>query len=217
MEYITSKSEMVESLYGMFDALNFELYGGKITRPVIDVSVLSSCAKSRCAQNVWRIGDNKVQEVIFSGEFVGNSNTSTEDLVVEMLRCMVKLYCHDNKIKCTSRGGTYYNSRFKRVAEEHGLVSCGKDDSGYRKYKLTDEMSGVVESLGNKIYVARAKYVHGSMPDDPRAAMTQTEYGIRKFHNYRFVCPKCGAIARSGKPLNILCGDCNVKFTESYA
>ena len=216
MEYITSKSEMVESLYGMFDALNFELYGGKITKPVIDVAVLSSNADSRCACDVWSVGDNKVQEVIFSGEFVGNPNTTTAELVKEMLCCMVKLYCQENKIKCTSRGGTYYNYRFLKVAEEHGLVSCGRNGSGFREYKLSDKVSDIVDSLENKIYVARAKYVHGMVPSTSQPVMTKTEYGIRSHHNFRFVCPQCGAIARSGKSLNLICGDCNVKFAESY-
>ena len=36
----------------------------------------------------------------------------------------------------------------------------------------------------------------------------------RPNHNHRYVCPVCKNIARSGKVLNLICGDCMAAMVE---
>lgn len=55
-------------------------------------------------------------------------NYPIEETLDTMIHEMVHLYCRENNIKETSRGGKYHNGKFKAEAEKRGLecYQCGQ-------------------------------------------------------------------------------------------
>lgn len=121
-----------------------------------------------------------------------------------LLHEMVHLYNLQNDIKDTSRGNGYHNKRFKEEAEKRSLnISCSPK-IGWSDTKLNDEARQLVADKANAtaFTLSRARAVDdGDMPAPKPKSSTR-----------KYICPVCGAIIRSTKEVNVICGDCDVAF-----
>ena len=117
------------------------------------------------------------------------------------------------EVSDTSRGGTYHSKVFKQAAEPHGLVCTRTEKYGWSDTStiLSDELIEWVllhdefreielcrTSPGFVAFGVGSKAADGSTP-------TPT---VVKTNSHRFVCPKCGMIARTTRAAQLICGDC---------
>ena len=126
---------------------------------------------------------------------------------------LVHEMCHiyNNEVLNTqdcSRGGTYHNREFKKAAEAHGLNVTRSDKYGYSHTSPSDMLLEwcMTHDL-REIELCRMDIERGSASGSRAVGGSAT---VRRTanHNHRFVCPKCGAVARAGRSLNLVCGDC---------
>ena len=96
-------------------------------------------------------------------------------------------------IKDTSNHNRYHNKRFKKVAEEHGLIVEYYTSVGWSKTSLSEETKAYVKKLNIKTFKYRRKYVYKGS-------------NLR-----RFSCPICnGPKVYSIKDQGVLCGNCKI-------
>lgn len=199
-KYITTLEELRSFLYELFDALNYDIFEGEIPKPEIIVGVLKPNQSFRLTNPVWGYKSNITSELTINGDlFLNRTENSVDDIVITMLRGMVLIYCNKHQIKATSRGGTYYNKRFKSVAEAHGLKLKAKDANGCSQYRIdiNSKAKSICDSFNKKIFIGRKSYVYGDSPLEKNG------------HYYKLICNKCGQIVRSTKRRhNVLCGNC---------
>ena len=119
-------------------------------------------------------------------------------------------------VQCTSRGGTYHNKYFKQTAEAHGLKVERSEKYGWSITSPSDELlDWILNNDIQEIKLNRNEYygirITGGNAAANGGAPTPT---ARPNHNHRYVCPCCHSIARSGKPMRLICGDCLQPMAE---
>lgn len=126
-----------------------------------------------------------------------------DKLAIEVSKQLVHLLNSQYIIKDHSRGGTYLNSKFVRVATELGLQTVENEKNGF-------EIVGMTEAYTN--------YLNNFKQDYEKIDLTiMIEIKERKAKNHRklysYVCPTCGEKVYSSKDnMNVYCGECNVKM-----
>jgi hypothetical protein len=194
---------VVAKLELIFDTLNRHLFAGQLITPVISVSPDTSVIGSYgwcTSREVWQGEDSeRYFEINLCAEHL---NRPFEDVGETMLHEMVHLYNSQNKIKDTSRAGTYHNTRFKEAAGNHGLLVEKHFKYGWCMTKLSKEVS---------------EWLKAEFPDEKdftlrREKKVKSENGDKKSSYIKYVCPQCPANVRATKPTNILCLDCQIPF-----
>ena len=64
----------------------------------------------------------------------------------------------------------------------------------------------------NRLGTIRIKSKGADEGDDDSETTTKGGRSTSKNRSIKYVCPKCGAIIRATKLVNVVCGDCNVAF-----
>ena len=120
-----------------------------------------------------------------------------------------------------SNNGYYHNKKFKETAEAHGLAFSHHHTYGWTVTDLTPEtaawIAGQPELSDIAAYRQATIWIKGKGEgegDDDGETTTTPKGGHDTGRNrsIKYVCPKCGAIIRATKPVNAVCGDCNVAF-----
>ena len=219
----TSLIPIIENLESLFSKFNERFYDGELCRPVIAVNKdTTRGAYGWCTtRKVWNNGEQKKMselstvtkedlEALKSEEGFYEINICAEYLarpfekIAEtLLHEMVHLYNLQIGVQDVSRGSTYHNKKYKESAEQHGLIVERDEKYGWTKTTLNDEAKDFVSAMENKKFHLQRK---GS-PKIPGAE--KTKQSTRKY-----ICPLCGCIIRATKEVNIICGDCHVKFIE---
>lgn len=202
LEY-SSIQDAQKLLEKMFDDFNKKFYEGKLIPAMITIM------KSRHGKELGWASSTKVwyqKELDSKGNSIRFYEinicadalylTSTEIAEV-MLHEMAHIYGAQYNIKETSRNGCYHNKQFKTIAEEHGL-KCSKTNNGFNDTSLNDDAKDFIKQMNySELKLAR-------------------ERSYTRHSSYiRYVCPSCGSIIRSTKPVHVLCIDCNVQFQYS--
>ena len=207
-----SLKPVIDKLENLFSKFNEKFYGGELQKPVITVSPdTTKGAYGWCTS--WRAWSNKDPEEVeaMKNEGFYEINICAEylsrpfDKVAEtLLHEMVHLWNLQQGVQDTSRSGTYHNKKYKEAAEQHGL-SVEKDAKyGWTKTKLSPEAKAFVDGLQDrKFQLFRKKELKFS-------GSSKTKQSTRKY-----VCPGCGCIIRATKEVNVICGDCEMKFEEA--
>ena len=117
--------------------------------------------------------------------------------------------------------GYYHNKKFKETAEAHGLVISHHHTYGWTVTDLPPETAAWIaqqpelsDIAANRHGTIRIKSKGDSDGDEGGETTTTTKGGrsTSKNRSIKYVCPKCGAIIRATKLVNVVCGDCNVAF-----
>ena len=202
MEY-SSIQEAQKLLEKMFNDFNKRFYEGKLMPAMITIM------KSRHGKELGWASPTKIwyqkgldsegnpikfYEINICADALYLTSTEIAEI---MLHEMAHIYGAQYNIKETSRSGCYHNKKFKVIAEEHGL-NCFQTNNGFNNTSLNDDAKDFIEQMNyGELKLAR-------------------ERCYTRNHSYiRYVCPSCGSIIRSTKPVHVLCIDCNVQFQYS--
>ncbi|MCD7769538.1 MAG: SprT-like domain-containing protein [Oscillospiraceae bacterium] len=205
MKQATKMSRAVSQLEHIYNTLNTDFYKGELPTPIITVQSKPGTYGHCTRGKVWRRKDEAAYELNIAAEVLDKPIEETLDTI---LHEMVHLFCRENEIQETSRGGTYHNKRFKFIAETHGLhcVPCGQ--YGWNTTP-TDELIEYALSKGwSEISLGRDGITFMQTPGTP------SQGGRRPSSTRKLACPICGQSVRATRAVNILCGDCLVRMTE---
>ena len=138
-----------------------------------------------------------------------------------MLHEMAHLYNLIHEIKDVSNNGYYPNKKFKATAEAHGLHIEHHGTYGWTVTTLTEEtaewlaqqpgMEDIAASRRTTLQI-KTKADDDDSNDDGETTTIKGGRTTSKNRSIKYVCPKCGAIIRATKFVNVICGDCNVAF-----
>lgn len=201
MNNFSNASTVTYVLEEMFEKLNERFFDNELAKPHIIVGVLHYLQHSRYCNDVYRMPDGKlVDEITIDGDIIAYDKTNI--VVRELLLCMIKQYAFHNaknvnEKNIMSRGGSYYNNRFRMLAESHGLIVAKDGKYGYRVIGISDETIDLIEKNKWMLALNRYTYVHGNK-------------SIANRHDYLYVCNKCGcsmhATKSNGRFLHFDCG-----------
>ena len=208
-------SNEVKSVENLFDAFNEKYYEGKLPRPVITIA-----SKGKYNAYGWfsvgKIWNNaetkeKYHEINICAEYVARP---IEEVVGTLLHEMAHLYCSYNSIKDTSNNGIYHNNRFKKVAEDHGLI-IDKGRYGWHVTSLNEETKAYIKELnveGFKLFRNPEHNPEASMGSGTSGSESEGEQSAetpkKKKSSIKWVCPVCGNICRTTKVFKLICGEC---------
>lgn len=210
-------SEIVAKAEAMFDLFNHYFYNGEMIRPAITVSPDSvRGAYGWCTvYEIWQASGEAYREINICAEYI---DRPISEVAATMLHEMAHLYNLTKGIKDVSNNGYYHNKKFKVTAESHGL-SIGHDNTyGWTVTTLTaDTAEWLAQQPGMDDITASRRMAMQiktkADDDDGDGETTATIKGGRttsKNRSIKYICPKCGAIIRATKQVNVICGDCNV-------
>ena len=118
----------------------------------------------------------------------------------------------------------YHNKKFKATAEAHGLHIEHHGTYGWTVTTLTEEtaewlaqqpgMEDIAASRRTTLQI-KTKADDDDSNDDGETTTIKGGRTTSKNRSIKYVCPKCGAIIRATKQVNVVCGDCDVPFEQA--
>lgn len=194
----TTLQGVLKKVEDMFQNFNSIFYDGELEQPIITISPdMTKGAYGWCTTwRAWKDGesDDGYYEINICAEYL---NRPFEEVCATLLHEMVHLWCLQNGIKDTSRGDTYHNGKFKKEAEEHGLVVEKHEKYGWTITYLSEEAKEII----HKIYPNEKFELHRT-----KEKITNKKKGS---NSRKYVCPLCGTIVRATKEVHIMCADCD--------
>lgn len=186
----------------LHDYINEKFFDNALNKPVITVA---PCEKNKAlgwfvCKEVWKESaeDKGNTEINISSNFL---NRSPLDIAETMLHEMCHAYAYENKMQDCSRGGTYHNKLYAKIAESRGLNVEKVPTSGYAKTALTDESKKVL-----KQFVTNEKLIYRL----PLAKGIK----VKSTSTRKYECSCCGQSVRATKAVNIRCDDCDEIMKE---
>ena len=209
-------SEIVAKAEAMFDLFNEHFYAGEMARPAITVSPDGGRgAYGWCSvYEIWQANGAAYREINICAEYI---NRPIGEVAATMLHEMAHLYNLNHGIKDVSNNGYYHNKKFKETAEAHGLVINHHQTYGWTVTELARDTAECVARQPelSDIAASRQTTLQIKTKGDDDGESTTTIKGRRstsKNRSIKYVCPKCGAIIRATRLVNVVCGDCDVAF-----
>ena len=211
MKEITKTSRLAGQLEKLFRMLNDDMFSGQLETPIITIQSTPRVYGHYSVSKIWTVNGEEQKHEINIG--AGTLDREIEYTVGTLLHEMCHMYndCVLHVQDC-SRGGTYHNKQFKATAESVGLIVTRSDKYGWAHTAPADSLlEWIIDHNIEEIRINRnesrgIRITGGNNAANGGVAVTTT--GTTKPHNYRYECPCCHAVARSGKPLNLICGDC---------
>lgn len=211
MKQVTSMSRLTNQLEKMFRLLNKDFFDDALDTPIITVVPSSRSYAHYTPWSAWQSKDTYRREInIASGTLDRPLEAVTASLLHEMCHMYNDLVLN---IQDCSRGGTYHSKKFKEAAEAHGLLCSRTEKNGWSHTEPSDDLLEwlLLHNELRDIEMCRISPGYAAV-----GIGTHTRNGASGFvttvttrqHNYRYQCPCCRAIARSGKPIRLICGDC---------
>ena len=211
-----SISEIVAKAEAMFDLFNDHFYAGEMARPAITVSPDGGRgAYGWCSvYEIWQANGVAYREINICAEYI---NRPIGEVAATMLHEMAHLYNLNQGIKDVSNNGYYHNKRFKDTAEAHGLAIGHHPTYGWTVTELAPETAEWIAQQPELSDIAASRQTTLQIKtkgDDDSGTATTVKGGrsTSKNRSIKYVCPKCGAIIRATRIVNVVCGDCDIAF-----
>lgn len=215
MKELTSYNRTVQYLNKVFKLINTDYFNDSLEMPTITIQSTVGAYGHVSTSKVWQ-SENGTQsfELNIGADYLYRP---IEYIVATLIHEGCHLYAMQNGIKDTSNKGVYHNSKFKRLAEERGLSVNRHEKYGWTVTAPTDETISFclkynlqeIKCTRNAGFaftgIGTGKAGSGSPIKPPCTTKT---------NSIKWVCPCCGAIVRSTRILNIVCGDCNINFFQ---
>lgn len=214
MKELTKYSRLAGFLEKLYDKLNADFFDGKLDRPVITIQSSSRSYGHYTLYDAWSVKGEGHKEINIAA---GTLNRPIEYTVCTLLHEMCHQYNNEiANVQDCSRGGTYHNKYFKQTAEAHGLIVTRSEKYGHSITTPSDELlDWILNNDIQEIKLNRNEYQGIRIAGGNTAANGGADTSsTRTNHNHRYVCPVCKSIARSGKPLYLICGDCMAVMGE---
>lgn len=210
MKQLTEYNRVSGYLNKVFDLLNHRYFESALTKPVITIQNTPKCYGHVSVAEVWQSGDKNRRELNIGA---GTINRPIEHVVATMLHEMVHIYCMDNDIKDTSRGGSYHNKKFKEQAEKRDLQISHSDKIGWSVTAPTDGLiQFCIDNDLDEIKVYRIGFPFFLAPPTGTGLPTPPkpiEKTKRPSSTRKYICPDCGISCRATKDIRIACVDCD--------
>lgn len=214
MKQTTKTSRTAGYLEKIFRELNKDSFAGELEEPIITIQSTPGAYGHVTVSKIWKAKETERYELNIAADWL---ERPIESIVATMLHEMTHLLNLQRGIQDCSRGGTYHNQKFRDEAEKH-MISIEKDEKyGWTITSPTDELlQYIIEKdwddidMGRGNLRAKLGITGNGLPKKPRGDdKTDTP---KKTGSRRYQCPKCKAIVRATKEVNIICADCNVNF-----
>lgn len=195
---------IIQELHRAFKMFNENLFNNELPEPAILIQsrgnkklTLGWCT----VEKVWK--NEETHEERYEINLVAEAlNRGIYPVMATLLHEMVHLYNLVCGVKDTSRGLTYHNMKFKRVAEAHGLVVDHADKIGWSVTKLQGFTMDLIDSyhFDKKVFSMGRRDLEMEGAGDRRKK--------KKTSSRKYICPCCGSSLRTSRDMNVLCGDC---------
>ena len=216
MKELTSYNRVTQYLNKVFKLINSEYFDNELEMPTITIQSTVGAYGHVTTSKVWKTESGKASyELNIGADYL---DRPIENIVATLIHEGCHLYAMQNGIKNTSNRGIYHNKRFKALAEDRGLIIEKHSRYGWTittpseatiNFCIDNDLQEVLITRHTGITftgVGTGKNGNGT-PVKPTAP--------KKGNSIKWICPCCGAIVRSTKILNIVCGDCNEKFIQA--
>lgn len=216
MKELTSYNRVTQYLNKVFKLINSEYFDNELEMPTITIQSTVGAYGHVTTSKVWKTESGKASyELNIGADYL---DRPIENIVATLIHEGCHLYAKENGIKDTSNRGVYHNKRFKALAEDRGLIIEKHSRYGWTittpseatiNFCIDNDLQEVLITRHTGITftgVGTGKNGNGT-PVKPTAP--------KKGNSIKWICPCCGAIVRSTKILNIVCGDCNEKFIQA--
>lgn len=216
MKELTSYNRVTQYLNKVFKLINTEYFNNELEMPTITIQSTVGAYGHVTTSKVWKTESGKASyELNIGADYL---NRPIENIVATLIHEGCHLYAMQNGIKDTSNRGVYHNKRFKALAEDRGLIIEKHSRYGWTittpseatiNFCIDNDLQEVLITRHTGITftgVGTGKNGNGT-PVKPTAP--------KKGNSIKWICPCCGAIVRSTKILNIVCGDCKEKFIQA--
>ncbi len=216
MKEIVKTSRLAGQLEKLFNKLNTDFFDGELTQPIITIQSTPRAYGHYTIQPVWGVKDSNRPEINIGA---GTLDRPIEETVGVLLHEMCHQYNNEilNVQDCSGASRMYHNKYFKRTAESHGLIVTRSERYGWSTTTPADSLiewlleNDVAEIKMNRNEGYGFRIAGGNAAANGGAAAT----GNTKGHYRRYVCPKCGMIARTTKDAKLICGECLAPMQES--
>lgn len=216
MKPTTKMSRAVGQLEKIYNCLNEDFFEGALPVPIITVQSKPGTYGHCSVAKVWQRPDGNTYELNIAAEVL---NYPIEETLDTMIHEMVHLYCRENNIKETSRGGKYHNGKFKEEAEKRGLecYQCGQ--YGWNTRAGDNLVEYAMNKGWNEIRIGRNNLppiirTGGTGTAQSGTAGTEQGGGKRPSSTRKLQCPCCKNSVRATKAVRIMCMDCNEQMME---
>ena len=213
MKQTTKMSRAVGQLEKIYFHLNEDFFDGELPVPIITVQSKPGTYGHCSTSKVWQRKEDNAYELNIAAEVL---NYAIEETLDTMIHEMVHLYCRENGIKETSRGGSYHNGRFKEEAEKRGLecFKCGQ--YGWNTRPTEKLVEYAIEKDWNEIRIGRNSGFPGIRIG--ATGTSQSGGGVggerRPSSTRKLQCPCCKNSVRATKTVRIMCMDCMQQMME---
>ena len=208
MKQSVKTSRSAGYLEKIFRALNSRYFEGQLEEPIITIQSTPRAYGHVTVAKAWSRGDSARHDLNLGA---GTLNRPIEETVATMLHEMVHLYCLQNDIKDTSRGGAYHNKRFRAEAIARDLDIRYDQRIGWSITNPTPALCDYIIAQGwldiqmNRMEWSCTPRGAGSgSAAGGASAPPPNKSGVRKYQ-----CPCCGSSVRATKTVRILCMDCS--------
>ena len=209
MKQLTEYNRVSGYLNKIFDRLNETYFESTLSKPIITIQSTPKAYGHVSVYEVWQSGDANRRELNIGA---GTINRPIENVVATMLHEMVHIYCMQNDIKDTSRGGAYHNKKFKEQAEKRDLIIDHSESIGWSVTTPSDKLiEWCIDNELEEIKVCRREFIPISVtpPTGKAGSPTPTTSTPKKPSSTRkYKCPYCGASVRATRDIKLICGEC---------
>lgn len=209
MKELTKYSRLAGYLEKLYDKLNDAFFDGELDRPVITIQSTPRAYGHYSLVPYWNVDGTAKREINIAAGAL--NNRPIESVIATLVHEMCHQYNNEiANVQCTSRGGTYHNRYFKQTAEAHGLIVTRSEKYGWSITSPSEELlewildNDIQEIKLNRNDLCGVRIVGGSSAANGGVPVPTRSTA----HNHRYMCPCCHNIARSSKPLRLICGDC---------
>ena len=211
----TTMSRLTGQLEKCFRLLNEHFFQNALDAPIITVSPTSHAYGHYTPFDAWVSNEEGKREINIASATL---DRPLEEIVATLLHELCHMYDDTVLHVLDSKDGYYHIFWLYRTAVTHGLNCERVPRYGYARTTPSDELLEFLLDHDEirEIELCRAKDcisplsggkgTDGSKPTVP---------GTSKSNSRRWTCPKCGAIVRSTRTVNIICGDCLERFIET--
>ena len=210
MKEITKMSRLNGQLEKAFRIINHDWFNDELPEAIITAVPTSKAYAHYTPWDAWETKTGAKREINIITAYL---NRPLENIIASLIHEMVHMYndCVTHE-QDTSRGGTYHNKVFKRVAEEHGLVIEKDAKYGWTITTPSDELflwvceHDELKEIQMNRNTSSATFTGGHSNNK---GTDKTKGKNPNSHSIKYVCPCCGNSVRATKIVRIACLDCN--------
>lgn len=225
------KAEKVENFNNEINFLtnfsnyaNTKFFNNQLPNFLITFEKLNGAYGGASVKQIFNIDNIKYYQLIINHEYVNKKNNNIMELFDTILHELIHLYCRVLDIKEVSNNNRYHNKKFKELAEKIGLITQKLPIFGYNTRGLNKHLQKTIinwikenytsNDLLNLFRIEKLDSIFNQQQQQQQE--TQQEEEKPKNRNLtKYICPCCKTKVRAKKGVNIICGDCMIRFEEA--